>query len=74
MLNTTEILQTLRMIDRGKAGRAHHYHGHFPVLLRFATTPGASADRVYDRITRKAERLVKVGEDIEARIRRAHRQ
>ena len=64
MIQTSEILDTLRMIDREKLDVR-------TITMDISLFPcvtddiGALCRRVYDRITRKAEHLVAVGEEIE---------
>ena len=64
MIQTSEILDTLRMIDREKLDVRTITMGIslFPCV---SDDIGALCRRVYDRITRKAEHLVAVGEEIE---------
>ena len=64
MIHTSEILDTLRMIDREKLDVRTITMGIslFPCV---SDDVGVLCRRVYDRITRKAERLVAVGEEIE---------
>ena len=64
MIQTSEILDTLRMIDREKLDVRTITMGIslFPCVT---DDIGALCRRVYDRITRKAEHLVAVGEEIE---------
>ncbi len=64
MIHTSEILDTLRMIDREKLDVRTITMGIslFPCV---SDDIGVLCRRVYDRITRKAERLVAVGEEIE---------
>ena len=64
MLHTTEILQTLRMIDQEKLDVRTITMG---ISLFDCVCDDAKrlAGRVYDRITRQAERLVAAGEEIE---------
>ena len=64
MIQTSEILDTLRMIDREKLDVRTITMGIslFPCV---SDDIGVLCRRVYDRITRKAERLVAVGEEIE---------
>ena len=64
MLNSNEILQTLRMIDQNKLDVRTITMGIS--LLECAPGPvDGLYDRVYDRITRQAEKLVPTGEAIE---------
>ena len=64
MLNSNEILQTLRMIDQNKLDVRTITMGIS--LLECAPGPvDGLYDRVYDRITRQAENLVPTGEAIE---------
>ena len=64
MLHTTEILQTLRMIDQEKLDVRTITMG---ISLFDCVCDDARrlADRVYDRITAQAKDLVRVGEEIE---------
>ena len=64
MIQTSEILDTLRMIDREKLDVRTITMGIslFPCV---SDDVGVLCRRVYDRITRKAEHLVAVGEAIE---------
>ena len=64
MIQTSEILDTLRMIDREKLDVRTITMGIslFPCV---SDDIGVLCRRVYDRIARKAERLVAVGEEIE---------
>ena len=64
MIQTSEILDTLRMIDREKLDVRTITMGIslFPCV---SDDIGVLCRRVYDRISRKAERLVAVGEEIE---------
>ena len=64
MIQTSEILDTLRMIDREKLDVRTITMGIslFPCV---SDDIGALCRRVYDRIARKAEHLVAVGEEIE---------
>ena len=63
MLNSNEILQTLRMIDQNKLDVRTITMGIS--LLECAPGPvDGLYDRVYDRITRQAENLVPTGEAI----------
>lgn len=64
MIHTSEILDTLRMIDREKLDVRTITMG-VSLLPCVSDDIGALCRRVYDRITRKAERLVAVGEEIE---------
>ena len=64
MINTSEILETIRMIDREKLDVRTITMG----ISLFACVDDDSerlCRKIYDRITRTAERLVKVGCDIE---------
>ena len=64
MIQTSEILETLRMIDQEKLDVRTITMG---ISLFDCVCDDAKrlASRVYDRITRQAERLVAVGEEIE---------
>ena len=65
MLNQKRSSATIAMIDQQHLGHPHHHHGHFPAgLLRPAMSKPA-CDKIYDKITRYAEKLVQTGEDIE---------
>ena len=64
MIQTSEILDTLRMIDREKLDVRTITMG-ISLLSCVSDDIGALCRRVYDRITRKAEHLVAVGEEIE---------
>ena len=65
MINTSEILQTLQMIDHQKLDVRTITMG---ISLFSCVTDDESAlcRRIYDLITRRAENLVKVGRDIES--------
>ena len=64
MINTSEILETLRMIDQEKLDVRTITMG---ISLFGCVNDDINklCDNVYDHITRQAENLVKVGEDIE---------
>ena len=64
MLNSNEILQTLRMIDQNKLDVRTITMG-ISLLDCACGTPEGLYDRVYDRITTQARDLVKTGETIE---------
>ncbi len=64
MINTGEILQTLRMIDREKLDVRTITMG-ISLFNCACDDEKRLCDKVYDRITRQAEKLVKTGEDIE---------
>ncbi len=64
MLNTSEIMQTLRMIDQEKLDVRTITMG-ISLLDTVCDDEKRLAQRVYDRITRRAERLVQVGCEIE---------
>ena len=64
MLNTNEILETLRMIDEEKLDVRTITMG-ISLFSCVSDDTRRLCDNIYDRITHKAERLVKVGEDIE---------
>ena len=64
MLNTNEILETLRMIDEEKLDVRTITMG-ISLFSCVSDDTRRLCDNIYDRITRKAEHLVKVGEDIE---------
>ena len=67
MINTQEILETLSMIDRQKLDVRTITMG---ISLFSCVTDDEKklCDRVYDLITRRAENLVRVGEEIEREI------
>ena len=65
MLNQKEILSTIDMIDQQHSGHPHHHHGHLPAGLLRSGCRDAACDKIYEKITRYAEKLVKTGEDIE---------
>ena len=64
MIHTSEILETLRMIDREKLDVRTITMGISLFQCAHADIH-ALAQRCYDHITRKAEHLVRVGEEIE---------
>jgi len=64
MINTSEILETLRMIDQEKLDVRTITMG-ISLFGCVNDDIGKLCDNVYDHITRQAENLVKVGEDIE---------
>ena len=64
MLNSNEILQTLRMIDQNKLDVRTITMG-ISLLDCACGAPEGLYDRVYDRITQQAKDLVKTGEAIE---------
>ena len=64
MLNSNEILQTLRMIDQNKLDVRTITMG-ISLLDCACDAPEGLYDRVYDRITQQARDLVKTGEAIE---------
>ncbi|MDY4518521.1 MAG: PFL family protein [Candidatus Spyradocola sp.] len=64
MLNSNEILQTLRMIDQNKLDVRTITMG-ISLLDCACGAPEGLYDRVYDRITTQAKDLVKTGEAIE---------
>ena len=67
MLNSNEILQTLRMIDQNKLDVRTITMG---ISLRDCADPDVKvcAQKIYDKITTKAKDLVKVGEQLEAEL------
>lgn len=65
MIQTNEILETLRMIDQEKLDVRTITMG-ISLFNCVCDDPRRLADRVYDRITRQAEHLVKVGKEIES--------
>ena len=64
MLNTAEILQTVHMIAEEKLDIRTITMG-ISLLECAHPDPAQMARRIYDRITKKAERLVRVGEELE---------
>ena len=64
MINTSEILETLRMIDQEKLDVRTITMG-ISLFGCVNDDIGKLCNNVYDHITRQAENLVKVGEDIE---------
>ena len=70
MLNTSEIMATIKMIEEQKLDIRTITMG-ISLLDCIADSEDATCQKVYDRITRQAQNLVKVGEDIE---RHSHRQ
>ncbi len=64
MLNQSDILQTLDMIDKRHLDIRTITMG-INLLDCADTDVNACADKIYEKITRKAENLVKVGQDIE---------
>ena len=64
MINTSEILETLRMIDREKLDVRTITMG-ISLLGCVNDDTDRLCRNIYDHITRRAENLVKVGEDIE---------
>ena len=64
MINTSEILQTLQMIDHQKLDVRTITMG-ISLFSCVTDDENALAVRIYDLITRRAENLVKVGQDIE---------
>ncbi len=65
MINTSEILQTLQMIDHQKLDVRTITMG-FSLFSCVSDDESALCRRIYDLITRRAENLVKVGRDIES--------
>ena len=67
MINTSEILETLRMIDHQKLDVRTITMG---ISLFSCVTDDEKklCDNIYDLITRRAERLVEVGREIEREI------
>ena len=65
MINTSEILQTLQMIDHQKLDVRTITMG-ISLFSCVSDDEGALCRRIYDLITRRAENLVKVGRDIES--------
>lgn len=64
MLNTNNILETIRMIDNENLDIRTITMG-ISLLDCAREDIGLSCDRIYDKICRKAEHLVSVGDDIE---------
>ncbi|MDF2838415.1 MAG: hypothetical protein K0S60_118 [Evtepia sp.] len=64
MINTSEILQTIQMIDQQHLDIRTITMG-ISLLDCAHTDPQAACTRIYDKICKKAERLVSVGEEIE---------
>lgn len=64
MINTSEILETIRMIDREKLDVRTITMG-ISLLGCVHDDINKLCNRIYDHITKRAERLVKVGEEIE---------
>jgi uncharacterized protein (UPF0210 family) len=64
MIHTSEILETIRMIDREKLDVRTITMG-ISLLSCVDDNPDRLCRKIYDRITKTAERLVKVGGDIE---------
>ena len=64
MLNTSEIMATIKMIEEQKLDIRTITMG-ISLLDCIADSEDATCQKVYDRITRQAQNLVKVGEDIE---------
>ena len=67
MLNSSEILQTLRMIDQNKLDVRTITMG-ISLLECASGLPEGIYDRVYDRITKQAKNLVRTGETIEREL------
>ena len=65
MITSSEILQTIEMIDQQHLDIRTITMG---ISLRDCADPDAQkcCDKIYDKITRQAEKLVKTGEDIES--------
>ena len=64
MLNTNDILETIRMIETEHLDIRTITMG-ISLLDCSAGDPTTLSDRIYDKITKKAEHLVRVGEDLE---------
>lgn len=64
MINTSEILQTIRMIDQQHLDIRTITMG-ISLLDCARSDPKAACDAIYDKICQKAQRLVAVGEEIE---------
>ncbi len=65
MINTSEILQTLQMIDHQKLDVRTITMG-ISLFSCVSDDESALCRRIYDLITRRAENLVKIGRDIES--------
>ena len=65
MINNTEILQTIRMIDQQHLDVRTITMG-ISLLDCCDSDPKKACQKIYDKITRSAKDLVKTGEDIEA--------
>ena len=65
MINTNDILQTIRMIDHQHLDIRTITMG-ISLLDCCDSDPHAACRKIYDKITTSAEKLVKTGEDIEA--------
>lgn len=65
MINTTDILETINMIDHENLDIRTITMG-ISLLDCSDSDINKSCDRIYEKITRKAEKLVSVGESIEA--------
>lgn len=64
MINKTEIMETIRMIEEQKLDIRTITMG-ITLLDCAHPDPAAARQKIYDKITRKAERLVQVGQEIE---------
>jgi uncharacterized protein (UPF0210 family) len=64
MINKTEILETIRMIEEQKLDIRTITMG-ITLLDCSHPDPATARQKIYDKITRKAERLVQVGQEIE---------
>ena len=64
MLNTNDIMETIRMIE-GENLDIRTITMGISLLDCASDDPARFCDKIYDKITRKAERLVAVGEEIE---------
>ena len=64
MLNTNDILETIRMIE-GENLDIRTITMGISLLDCASDDPARFCDKIYDKITRKAQRLVAVGEEIE---------
>lgn len=63
MINNNEILETIQMIDSQHLD-VRTITMAIPLFDCIGSTAKATADKIYEKITKKAERLVEVGEEI----------
>jgi len=64
MINSYDILETIRMIEKEKLDIRTITMG-ISLLDCISSDGRAAREKIYDKIVTKAENLVKVGEDIE---------